>query len=171
MSEPQAPVVLELAPLPREQLGPFLILGIDKQASKEQIEASWAQRVIAARKGQVNVPLEDINWAREVINDLQRRLRAEATSLTLDTADGTLHQLAERFGAGRPQWTPRDAEKPLAEHTPAADVPRLDEVRRTVAVPELPADLPAVLRLLEQLTQEPIDPWALSLPSDPSHAP
>src|SRR5262249_52753693 len=98
MSEAQAPVVLELAPLPREQLGPFLILGVGKDADREQIEASWAQRVINARKSQVNVPLEDINWAREVINDAQRRIRADATSLSLDTTDGILRQLAERFG-------------------------------------------------------------------------
>jgi hypothetical protein len=171
MSEPQAPVVLELAPLPREQLGPFLILGVGKEADREQIEASWAQRVISARKNQVNVPLEDINWAREVINDAQRRVRADATSLTLDTADGVLRQLAERFGVGLPpQWPPFDVEKPLADHSPAAEVPSLDEVRATVAVPDMPTDLPAVLHLLEEMAREPIDPWTLSLPSDPSQA-
>ena len=29
---PPEPVVLELAPLPREQVGPFLLLGLDKDA-------------------------------------------------------------------------------------------------------------------------------------------
>ena len=74
MADQPAPVVLELAPLPREQLGPFLILGVEKTATREQIEAAWAQRLIAARKHQVGVPLEDINWAREAINDTDRRL-------------------------------------------------------------------------------------------------
>ena len=32
----------ELASLPREQVGPFLLLGLDKTADKEQIEANWA---------------------------------------------------------------------------------------------------------------------------------
>ena len=37
------PVVLELAFLPREQVGPFLLLGVDKTQGKDQIEANWAQ--------------------------------------------------------------------------------------------------------------------------------
>ncbi len=46
MTATKDPVVLELAPLPREQLGPFIILGIDKDATAEEIEAAWAKRVI-----------------------------------------------------------------------------------------------------------------------------
>ena len=79
-------------------MGPFVVLGVDKDADREQIEAAWAQRVIAARKNQVKVPLEDINWAREVVHDSERRTRAEVTSLNPDTADGTLRRLAERYG-------------------------------------------------------------------------
>ncbi len=168
MPEPVVPVVLELAPLPREQLGPFLILGIAKDADKEQIEAAWAARIIAARKNQVIVPLEDINWAREVVNDPDRRRRAEVTSLNLDTDDGVLRQLAERFV---PQWTPRDVEKPLADYTPPAEVPRADEVRPTIALPPLPRDLPAIPWLLAKMADEALDPWNLPLPSDPTKDP
>lgn len=168
---PNAPVILELAPLPREQLGPFLILGIEKNASGENIEAAWAQRVIAARKNQVGVALEDINWAREAVNDAERRLRAHITSLTLDTAEGTLRALADRFGVGAPVWPPFDAEKSLAEYTPAVDVPRADEVRETIAEPVLPEDLPAVAWLLDQIVNEPLDPWALPLPPETSKQP
>jgi hypothetical protein len=57
MPDDKEPVVLELAPLPREQIGPFLILGLDKDAGKDEIEANWARRVIWARKSQVRVPL------------------------------------------------------------------------------------------------------------------
>ncbi|GIW79792.1 MAG: hypothetical protein KatS3mg105_1599 [Gemmatales bacterium] len=39
-------VVVELAPLPREQMGPFLILGVYKDADSATIDAHWAQRVI-----------------------------------------------------------------------------------------------------------------------------
>src|ERR1700674_3170594 len=91
------PVVLELAALPREQVGPFIILGIDKTAGKEQIEAAWAQRVIWARKHQIKTPLEDVNWAREVINDHDRRIRADAAALNMDTSEGVLRRLRERF--------------------------------------------------------------------------
>src|SRR5437899_5211457 len=90
MPPPGEPVVLELAPLPREQIGPFLLLGLEKDAGPEQVEANWAQRVIWSRKNQINVPLEDINWAREVINDPDKRIRADAATLNADTIDGTL---------------------------------------------------------------------------------
>ena len=38
MAKHSEPVVLELAALPREQMGPFLLLGIDKSAGKSAIE-------------------------------------------------------------------------------------------------------------------------------------
>jgi len=172
MSEQPNPVVLELAPLPRDQMGPFLILGVDKDADKEQIEAAWAARVIAARKNQVRLPLEDINWAREVINDADRRVRADATSMNPDTSDGTLRQLAERYGVTgptpAPRWRPWDAEKSLADYTPPIEVPRPEEVRGSLQVPEVPRELPAVAWLVEQFVKEPIDPWNLPLNSDAS---
>src|SRR5438067_2359534 len=46
------PVMLQLAPLPRTQIGPFLILGVDKDAPKDVVEAQWVQRLIWARKAQ-----------------------------------------------------------------------------------------------------------------------
>ena len=69
MSESNIPMILKLAPLPRTQVGPFLILGVDKSATREIVEAAWAQRIIWARKGLIQTPLEDINWARDVLND------------------------------------------------------------------------------------------------------
>jgi len=75
--------------LPREQIGPFLLLGLDKTADKELIEASWARRIIWARKGIVKTALEDVNWAREVLNDAAQRTRADAASLNLDTMAGS----------------------------------------------------------------------------------
>ena len=77
MPDKQEPIVLELAPLPREQVGPFLILGVDKDAGPEQIEANWARRVVWARKGQLDVPLQDVNWAREVLGDHAKRVQAD----------------------------------------------------------------------------------------------
>src|ERR1700758_3663609 len=108
--KPAAPVVLDLAPLPREQVGPFLLLGVDKAAGKDVIEANWAQRVIWARKGQIKVALEDINWAREVVNDPDKRVRADSSSLNSDTTDGPLGRLVERYPAPRavPRSEPLD---------------------------------------------------------------
>ncbi len=167
---PGEPVVLDLAPLPREQIGPFLLLGLDKDADKEQIEANWARRVIWARKNLTRVALEDINWAREVISDADKRVRADCASFNPDTTDGLLRRWCGRFGVGTTGgevsvgWRPQDGEKPLGDYAPPAEVPDPAEVRAALAVPDLPAEVPAVPRLLEQLAREPIDPWGLVLP-------
>ena len=166
MADEHEPVVLELAALPREQLGPFLLLGLDKNADAEAIEASWAQRVIWARKNQIRTPLGDINWAREVVNDPDRRVRADLTSLNTDTAAGLLERLAEACGAGPrggPTWKPLDVEKQLEDYALPVEVPDADEVRQAITVPEVPQETPAVAQLLQQFVQEPLDPWMLSL--------
>ncbi len=160
-----APVVLDLAPLPREQVGPFLILGVDKAADKDRIEANWAQRVIWARKSQIKVALEDVNWAREVINDADKRIRADAASFNLDTVDGALRRLCERYTDPRAvtRSEPLDVEKPLADYTPATAVPEPDEVRAAITVPDVPEEIPAVVSVLDRFLREPLDPWKLEL--------
>jgi hypothetical protein len=166
MSDKPEPVVLELAPLPREQIGPFFLLGVDKHAGPEEIEASWAQRVIWARKNQIPTALGDINWAREVINDPERRVRADATSLNVDLTSGVLNHLADQFSVtvrAGPAWRPLDVEKVLADYAPSTEVPATEEVRATFVVPEAPEDIPAAVQLLHQLVQEPLDPWAADL--------
>src|SRR5262245_31389802 len=129
---PPMPVVLELAHLPREQIGPFLLLGVDKVGGKDQIEACWAQRLIWARKNQIPTPLEDVNWAREALNDTDKRIRADAASLNLDTTDGVLRRLRERYAAGGAGCRPLDVEKSLRDFTPDIPVPELDEVRKSI---------------------------------------
>jgi hypothetical protein len=166
MAEPQEPVVLELAPLPREQIGPFLLLGVDKDAAGEVIEASWAQRVIWARKNQIRTPLGDINWAREVITDLERRVRADLTSLNTDTADGLLQRLAKEYEAppeGGVKWPVVDSEKPVEDYAPPTEIPDMAAVQASIVLPELTEEVPAVLPLLKNFVQEPLDPWSLSL--------
>jgi hypothetical protein len=168
MSKNQDPVVLELATLPREQVGPFLLLGLEKAADKDQIEANWADRLRWARKQTIKVPLEDVNWARDILNDLDRRIRYDVSSLNVDTAERVLGQLAERYGAGGGQpgrvWQPLDSEKALADYAPPAEVPDPDAIRAALVVPEVPEQYPAVAALLERLAQAPLDPWGLDLP-------
>jgi hypothetical protein len=167
MAKSAEPVVLELAMLPREQAGPFLLLGIPKDAPKDQIEANWAERVKWARKNAIKVPLEDVNWAREMLADVDKRLRSDAASLNADTVDGLLSQLCKRYGGGGPKpgraWQPLDSEKPLADYVPPAEVPDHNALRQALAVPAVPEELPAAPLLLERLALAPLDPWALDL--------
>jgi hypothetical protein len=166
MGQTPEPVVLELAMLPREQVGPFLLLGLDKAADKTAIDAHWADRLKWARKGHAKAALEDINWAREVLNDTERRIRADAASLNTDTRDNTLAQFAQRYGAqdGR-MWQAQDSEKALADYRPPAEVPDAETVRVALSVPDVPEEVPAVPLLLERLVQQPLDPWAISMPN------
>jgi hypothetical protein len=158
--------MLELAPLPRSQVGPFLILGVDKDADREAIEAAWAQRLIWARKGLTKTPLEDINWAREVLSDADRRIRADSTSLNVDTTSGVLKQLREQFQGKNGLSSgcrPLDVEKNLADYQPPTPVPDLEEVRRSIPEPQVPREVPAVAVILEEFVREPVDPWDVSL--------
>ncbi len=168
MANTSEPIVLDLATLPREQLGPFLLLGLDKSADKDQIESNWAERLKWARKGLIKVPLEDINWAKDVLNEVVRRVRADAASFNTDLTDSALGQLVYRYGLVGKQtgrtWQPLDVEKDLANYQPAADVPDKEEIRAALAVPDVPQAMPAVPVLLERLAQTSLDPWAYELP-------
>jgi hypothetical protein len=170
MPNESAPVVLELAPLPREQLGPFVILGLPKDADRDQIEAGWAERVKLARKNQFKMPLEDINWAREMVNEREKRFKFASSSLNLDTGESTLARLAESYGirdVSRPAWKPYESERSLADYTPAMTLPDPQALGSTIAAPEVPLELPAVEQLLLQFLPESLDPW-VAVSSQPS---
>lgn len=166
MAEQPEPVVLELAPLPREQIGPFILLGIEKDASSGDIEAHWAERVKAARRALSKVQLEDINWAREALREPERALRYASSTLNLDTAEGVLRRIAEQYGPDGIGWKPRDEEKPLKDYTPAIPLPELDELRQTIALPELPLELPGVAQVLQSFLPQALDPWSPDLSTD-----
>jgi hypothetical protein len=142
------------------------------------MEVHWADRVKWARRQIIKTPLEDVNWAREVLNDPEKRVRADAATLNADTTDGALARLCGRLGVrGGPAnspfpgraWQPLDQEKALADYVPPAEVPTAEEVEKALAVPAVPEGLPGVQTLLEQLVQQPLDPWSPSLlPAGPA---
>ena len=50
----------------------------------------------------------------------------------------------------RPAWKPFESERSLADYTPALSLPDPQAIGSTVALPELPFELPAVAVLLQQ---------------------
>jgi hypothetical protein len=160
MSSPE-PVVLEIASLTREQLGPFLILGVDKAADAQTIDAHWAERVRWARKGQCHWPLTDINWAREVLQDAERRLQADASGWNPDTTTGLLRQLREacQKQVARLERVLWDVEKDLSDYRPAGEVPDLEQARAGCPVPQVPQELPVIFYILRRLMTVFPDPW------------
>ena len=175
MAKSPDPVVLELATLSREQIGPYLLLGLDKSADKERIDANWADRVKWSLRQPplIKIPREDVNWAHEILKEIDKRIRSDVCSLNTDTTDGILAQMIERYGVtgGRPgrAWQPLDNEKPLADYIPPAEAPTAAEVRAGLTAPEIPEETPFAARLLERLAQQDLDPWAVELPpQDPT---
>ena len=157
------PIVLEVAALPREQIGPFLLLGVDKDAANAEIEAHWAQRLIWARAKQIRVPLEDVNWAKEVLLDRDKRVLADVASLNADIATGELRQLLEKHGPLEPEaptWAPRESPLPDLPEAPAGLIPELEALRETLPMPEIPLELPAIDRILDEVIAARLDPWA-----------
>jgi hypothetical protein len=161
-SYPKSDVPVAVAPLSREQVGPFLILGVAKDADDASIEAAWALRVLWARQGKTRIPLEDIHWARAVLRDPTQRLGADVAGLNADTAANELRRLMRLWHLdGKPGWTPFDPDPPAV----AADVPDPATVSATVPAPSIPVDLPGVARWLDEFAKAPLDPWSLALPA------
>jgi hypothetical protein len=175
MAKGTEPVVLELASLPREQMGPFLLLGLDKSAEKAHVERHWADRVKWARRNLIKTPLEDINWARDALSDTDKRVKADAASLNVDTSDGVLAQLASRYGLEGGQanrlWQPLDSEKPLADYVPQAELPSPVAIRECLVVAPVPEEVPAATALLERFAREALDPWGVQLSTAPGPVP
>jgi hypothetical protein len=171
MAKGSEPVVLELASLPREQMGPFLLLGLDKAAEKTAVERHWADRVKWARRNLIKTPLEDINWARDALSDTEKRVKADAASLNVDTSDGVLAQLASRYGLEGGQanrlWQPLDSEKALADYIPPAELPAPAAVRDGLVVTPVPEEVPAATALLDAASREALDPWGVQLSPGP----
>jgi hypothetical protein len=113
------------------------------------------------------VPLEDINWAREVLCDPERRLRADVVSLTIDTADTTLRKLRQQFLEASAAGQPIDVEPDLRGYQPNLPTIDPDEFRAQLQVPELPREIPAVPILLREEHAETLDPWGFSLEDPP----
>jgi hypothetical protein len=155
---------VELAPLPRDRVGPFLLLGAAKDADPVEIEARWAQSVLWARQGKTTVALGDIHWAREVLRDPDRRLNADVASLNTDIAGDELRHLAQRFHLveGHPTWTPVDPDPPLLRPD---DVPDGAAIRATLPTPELTIEFPGVSRWLADFGNDAIDPWSIPFPT------
>jgi len=145
----------------REVAGPFLILGVDKDADVATIDAHWAERVLWCRKGQSKLALEDVHWARDLLRDPARRAHADAASLNPDLASGEVRRLARLYhiDGSPPGWEPHDPEPPI--ELPAAVASDPDAIAAEFPTPDVPLELPATSRWLEHFGAAAIDPWGV----------
>ncbi len=159
------PLIVELAPLPREQMGPFLLLGLDKDASAEQIATHAAERLAWAQEAPLPVSAEDINWAQDVLREPEARLRADVASLNLDLAEQMIGQLAARFAVDSHRaglWQPIDIPEPADEDS--TPLPDPEALRTSIVLPDPPSEAPAIARIVQEWIEQPMDPWAIELP-------
>jgi hypothetical protein len=147
--------------LPREELGPFILLGLDKDADQAQIEAQASRRRAATGENRARVSAEDIDWSCDLLRDPARRVKADVTSLNTDTAEGTLRGLEESFGLAAPAWQAWELEKPPAAEFADVEIPDPEALRQAITLPPIPNEIPAVAELLEDFARRPLDPWDL----------
>ena len=145
----------------REYAGPFLVLGVDKDADEATVDSHWAERVLWCRKGQTQLALEDVHWAREQLRDSSRRPTADASSLNADLASGEVRRLSRLYhiDGSPPGWEPLDPE-------PAIDLPAAIDADPVAMVaefpqPDVPLELPATSKWLDHFVAAALDPWGV----------
>lgn len=142
----------------REDAGPFLILGVDKDADDATIETQLRSRLEAARRGEIKWTESDINWAYGVLTHRDQRVVADAESWNADLASGDVRRLTRLYRTDSvvPGWEPLDPEPPSELPEPNFD---LSEFIASLSEPSLPLELPAVDAWLERFAVIGTDPW------------
>jgi hypothetical protein len=163
MSEMPQPVVLELAPLPREQMGPYFILGLEKDASHQAIQAQWELRVHHADAYKSGLSTEDFDWAKETLLDPVRRINADLASLNADTTERKVGRLLQEFGWGSTSlaigWVPLEILPLRDSEGDEGGLSNLDTRREAISLPALEPSFAAIESVLLDETKVPEDPW------------
>jgi hypothetical protein len=143
----------------REDAGPFLILGIDKDADAASIESQYQLRLGMSQRSEIKWTDGDLAWAREQLLDRDLRTAADANSLNADLASGDVRRLSRlyRIDSVVPAWEPMDPEPPA--ELPEANID-LAALVADMPTPTVPLELPAITRWLDRCAAIGLDPWA-----------
>lgn len=146
----------------RNDAGPFLVLGIDKDADDACVTAQFEARLELARRHEINWTEADLIWARDQLLTQDLRTIADAESWNVDLASGDVRRLARlyRVDSDIPSWEPIDPEPPAELPEAKIDVSTLIA---ELPAPTLPLDFPAVDRWLDQYANIGIDPWSTEI--------
>jgi hypothetical protein len=147
----------------REMAGPFLILGVDKDVDDAKIESQYELQRAAVERGECHWSIDDLEWAKRILNDPYRRLEADLDNLNSDLASGEVHRLQRLYhlDGSPPGWEAIDPEPPI-------DLPNNDAIdpltlTKDIPTPEIPFELPAINAWLEQFAAAITDPWTMEL--------
>jgi len=147
----------------RDRAGPFVVLGVDKDADATTLETHFERQRQAIQEGEALWTLEDLEWAHNELQDPKRRLTADINSLDVDLAFGEIHRLARLYclSDDLPGWEPLDPE-PTPEIL-ATDSINIEQLVADTPQPDVPLEIPAINRWLDQFAQQVADPWTIEL--------
>jgi hypothetical protein len=150
-------------PIDRDDVGPFIVLGVDKDVDAATLHARVAERLRQIDRGECRFTRADVEWARDVLRDRKSRLRADVDHLNPDLASGALGRLARLYhlDGAPPGWEPLDPE-------PVADLPGLDAIdvqalAAGLVPPEAPLHFPTLDHWAARRLEIGDDPWAENL--------
>lgn len=143
-------------------VGPYIILGIDKDADPATLPEVCARRVEAARAGELTWTEEQIVAALEVLHAPEERLESDVESFNTDIASGEVRRLARlyRVDGGGPAWEPMDPEPPTELTELTFDAAGL---AAEAPAPDVPLELPSVETWLTQYAAGASNPWTSEL--------
>lgn len=143
----------------REDAGPFIVLGVDKDADTATIEAQYQARLFPARRGELTWSVSDLDWAQEQLSDAERRVAADAESWNIDNAAGDVRRLMRlyRLENNATSWEPLDPEPPVTLPEPTMD---MAAIMSELQMPDAPLDLPAISAWLANCGSVGANPWA-----------
>ncbi|MBX7104629.1 MAG: hypothetical protein K1X57_11145 [Gemmataceae bacterium] len=142
--------------------GPFLILGVDKDADAATLAERCADRVESSRRGELRWTENELLAALEQLHTPSRRLVADAESYNPDIASGEVRRLARLFRVDGtpPGWEPMDPEPPAESADTTIDAASL---AASLPAPDVPLELPSVETWLEKYAAAGNDPWTSEL--------
>lgn len=147
----------------RELAGPFIVLGVDKDADEAAINNHFHLQCLAAARGELQWTQGDLEWARQLLHDSKRRLVADLDSVNADLASGEVNRLSRVYHLDRstPGWEPLDPEPPMALPDTADFDPQamVDGIAKT----DIPVELPVIDAWLQKFAGAVTDPWTMEL--------
>jgi hypothetical protein len=151
------PVVLDLAPLPKEKMGPFIILGVAKEATPKEIESAFQERLLGIQAGDFPLGEEDIHWAKERLSDPEDRLNADVVSMNAEILNSPIRRMNKSDSEN--SWSSRDATTRFNVTIEEDLQLAIDAITKDLVVPDLEFDVSKLGRLIKESENPSWDPW------------
>lgn len=150
-------------PADRDDYGPFLLLGVDKDADAATVQSHCVERMRWLDEGAGRFQRADLEWAQGELADAEARLAADLNHLNPDLASGAVGRLTRLYhlDGTPPGWEPLDPEPTPA--LPGGGIIDATFAAATLPPPAAPLDFPSLDRWAANLLHVGGDPWSENL--------